>query len=271
MGPDWSSGLSLSGARSSVKGQRRVHVEFKCEVRQLLKPEEFAASGVKDTSFPCAVGIAASSSDCGKWPRYVQLTNGKIYGCDLIISATGVNPNTEPFTSSAPFEIADDGGFKVDSNFHTNIKDVFAAGDACTASWDPSPHWFQMRLWSQARQMGAFAARCMMANMVNEQLDQDFAFELFAHVTQFFGYKVVLLGRYNGQGMANNYELLVRCTRGDEYVKVVLHGGKMCGALLVGETDLEETFENLILNGMDLSTMKDILLDPDIDIEDYFD
>lgn len=47
--------------------------------------------------------------------------------------------------------------------------------------------------------------------------------------------------------------------------------GRMHGALLIGETDLEETFENLILNQMDLSSYGEDLLDPSIDIEDYFD
>ena len=77
----------------------------------------------------------------------------------------------------------------------------------------------------------------------------------------------------------------------------------MAGAVLVGDTDLEvgaanhtlilsnsgshvcmhvtyatpgghffqETFENLILNQMDLSRFGESLLDPNIDIEDYFD
>ena len=45
----------------------------------------------------------------------------------------------------------------------------------------------------------------------------------------------------------------------------------MEGAILIGETDLEETFENLILNQMDLSIYGEDLLDPNIDIEDYFD
>ena len=56
-----------------------------------------------------------------------------------------------------------------------------------------------------------------------------------------------------------------------EYVKVILHDGKMQGAILIGETDLEETFENLILNQMDLTRYGEDLLNPDIDIEDYFD
>jgi len=34
---------------------------------------------------------------------------------------------------------------------------------------------------------------------------------------------------------------------------------------------LQETFENLILNQLDLSRFGESLLDPNIDIEDYFD
>jgi hypothetical protein len=43
------------------------------------------------------------------------------------------------------------------------------------------------------------------------------------------------------------------------------------GAVLLGETDLEETFENLILNRFDLRFLGEHLLDPDLDLEDYFD
>ena len=85
--------------------------------------------------------------------------------------------------------------------------------------------------------MGAYAARSMVAhtsknhhivlqnfdrnyshNMIcftgGEDITLDFCFELFAHVTQFFGFKVVLLGRYNAQGLGNDYEILLRCTKG---------------------------------------------------------
>ena len=53
--------------------------------------------------------------------------------------------------------------------------------------------------------------------------------------------------------------------------QAVMQDGKMQGAVLIGETDLEETFENLILNQLDLSSYGEDLLNPDIDIEDYFD
>ncbi|XP_071589180.1 pyridine nucleotide-disulfide oxidoreductase domain-containing protein 1 isoform X3 [Heliangelus exortis] len=169
------------------------------------------------------------------------------------------------------FALGEDGGLAVDKHMHTSLPDIYAAGDICTASWEPSPVWHQMRLWTQARQMGWYAAKCMAADTLGESIDLDFSFELFAHVTKFFNYKVVVLGKYNAQGLGLDHELMLRCTKGQEYVKVVMQNGRMMGAVLIGETDLEETFENLILNQMDLSAYGEDLLNPDIDIEDYFD
>lgn len=48
----------------------------------------------------------------------------------------------------------------------------------------------QMRLWTQARQMGWYAGRCMAARVLSETIELDFCFELFSHITKFFNYKV---------------------------------------------------------------------------------
>ena len=81
-----------------------------------------------------------------------------------------------------------------------------------------------------------------------------------------------MLGKYNAQGLSRDeHELLLRVTKDVEYVKTVMVDGRMVGAILIGDTDLEETFENLILNRMDLSRFGEGLLDPNVDIEDFFD
>lgn len=51
-----------------------------------------------------------------------------------------------------------------------------------------SDHWFQLRIWRQARASGLYAAQCM-ADSVDE-LGSRGAFDLFVHATQFFGYQV---------------------------------------------------------------------------------
>ncbi|KAG7495904.1 pyridine nucleotide-disulfide oxidoreductase domain-containing protein 1 isoform X1 [Solea senegalensis] len=258
LGPDWHEGIALRGAEQV---SRKVSVEYQCEVEKIFTSEELLNSQ-QQTLTP---------ENNGSWPVYVQLTNGKTFGCDFVVSATGVVPNTEPFLQGNKFAIADDAGLQVNDYMMTSEPNVYAAGDVCTAGWEHSELWQQMRLWTQARQMGWYAGRCMAAHVLSEPIELDFCFELFSHITKFFNYKVVLLGKFNGQGLGTDHELLVRCTKGQEYVKVVLRGGRMVGAVLIGETDLEETFENLILNQMDLTPYGEELLNPDVDIEDYFD
>ncbi|XP_054024007.1 pyridine nucleotide-disulfide oxidoreductase domain-containing protein 1 [Dryobates pubescens] len=266
LGPDWHEGLALKGTKEF---SHKVHIEILCEVKKIHLQQEFLLLQQTSLAFP-KEGQKAEPDEV-LWPVYVELTNGNIYGCNFIVSATGVVPNVKPFLDGNDFDVGEDGGLKVDKHMHTSVPDTYAAGDICTASWEPSPVWHQMRLWTQARQMGWYAAKCMAADTLGESIDMDFCFELFAHVTKFFNYKVVVLGKYNAQGLGLDHELMLRCTKGQEYVKVVMQNGRMMGAVLIGETDLEETFENLILNQMDLSAYGENLLNPDIDIEDYFD
>ncbi|KAM4747831.1 pyridine nucleotide-disulfide oxidoreductase domain-containing protein 1 isoform 2-T2 [Rhinophrynus dorsalis] len=268
LGPDWHEGLNL---KATEEFSRCVHIETECEVRHIFLQDEFLRLNCTDLPFPREGNVECGATSDTVWPVYVELTNGKAFGCDFIVSATGVVPNTEPFISGNNFDLAEDGGLRVDEHMKTSLSDVYAAGDICTASWKVSALWQQMRLWTQARQMGWYAAKSMAADVLAQPIEMDFCFELFAHVTKFFNYKVILLGKYNAQGLGNDHELMLRCTKGMEYVKVVLQNGRMVGAVLIGETDLEETFENLILNQMDLSSYGEDLLDPNVDIEDYFD
>ncbi|XP_034235707.1 pyridine nucleotide-disulfide oxidoreductase domain-containing protein 1 [Thrips palmi] len=248
LGPDWHAHWELHGRDESKA--RPLRVEYGCEVARMLPGDD-------------------------RWPAYAELTNGVTIGVDLVVSATGVVPSVHAFANGNPtLRLHDDGGILVDEHMRSSVPRVFAAGDACTAGWAHAKHWFQMRLWTQARQMGAYAARCMVADKdgaIAEVL-QDFCFEMFTHVTRFFGHKVVLLGLHNGQKLdRGEWEMMLRAVKGKEYVKLVLQQGRVQGAVLVGDTDLEETFENLILDQVDVSHLGEDLLNPHVDVEDYFD
>ncbi|KIH50516.1 hypothetical protein ANCDUO_19405, partial [Ancylostoma duodenale] len=102
------------------------------------------------------------------------LSNGSSVDCNFVIWATGVTPSTKVWRDNCEeLKISStDGGIVVDDSLRTSVADVYACGD--------------MRLWTQARQMGDYCARSMMAN---GDVDIDFCFELFTHTTTFFGYK----------------------------------------------------------------------------------
>ena len=212
--------------------------------------------------------VKVDDSCGGVWPLAVTLADGRMYGVDYVVSAIGVE-HSDPIAGNL---VCKGGAIQVDEFMRASAAGVYAAGDACFVllSEEVEREWFQMRLWSQARSQGIWAAYCMLGQ-------QDYVaspLELFAHATHFFGYKVVLLGRFNGQGLDKKsaaYQELVRSSPGHHYVKAVLFHGRLTGAVLLGDTDLEETFENLILNRFDLRFLGNRLLDPDLDLEDYFD
>ncbi|CAH0557780.1 unnamed protein product [Brassicogethes aeneus] len=240
LGPDWYKNLTIKGG-SNTPTKLKVHYQSEIESIQ-------------------------SKND----NLVVKLTTNEEIFCDLVVSATGVNPSTN-YTIKNSLKLSNDGGILVNEYMQSNIPNIFAAGDICTTNFPPAKHWFQMKLWTQARQMGCYAAKCMSSHNKNEEILQDFCFEMFSHSTKLFGYKVILLGLYNGQKLGNEYEILLRMTKEREYIKFVLQNHKLQGVVLIGDTDLEETCENLILNQLDLSPYGDDILNPDIDIEDYFD
>lgn len=75
----------------------QIEIENKCEVKEILNRQEY----LKKVELKEIEAI----NDKEEWPAYVQLTNGKLYGCDFIISATGVTPNIQAFTKNNKVKI----------------------------------------------------------------------------------------------------------------------------------------------------------------------
>ncbi|VDK46514.1 unnamed protein product [Anisakis simplex] len=267
LGPHWAVTSDITG---SLK-ERSVHVIYNVEMESIVNADEAETSEQQGAWFT------------GDWPLYVRLSDGQILGTDILINATGVEPNSKMWKEQCDeLILATDEGIIVNEHMMTSVPDVYACGDVCTAVWKWADHWMQMRLWTQARQMGAYCGRAM----VLREIQLDFCFELFTHVTHFFGFKVIFLGRFNGDGVPKPWHALMRITKNEEYIKIIVHNGRVqgklysahfkekldiLGAVLVGETELEDMVENLILNQIDISDLEDDLLDPAIDIGDYFD
>ena len=57
-------------------------MEFEVEVERILTSNEFSN----------LQSISEATDSTEFWPVYAKLTNGKIYGADMIINATGVEP-----------------------------------------------------------------------------------------------------------------------------------------------------------------------------------
>jgi len=236
------------------------------------------------------------------FPLLVALSDGSgPFECDAVVAAVGVRPDTSwlpPSLERSP----SDGGVLVDARMRSSAgPSLLACGDACTVREGArGTRWFQMRLWSQARATGAAAGRSAAGfdeDGTFEKADDDdgggeppHSLELFAHATAVAGLRVILLGLYNGQGLEDEPEEdIVTFCREEEggsggggggasggapapsFARALLLRGRLAGAVLIGETGLEGVFEDLILDGIDVSFLGPRLLDPDLDLEAIFD
>ena len=127
LGPDWHSSMNT---KSGLSQGKKVSIETECEIQD----------------------IKVQNNEV-----LVTLSNGKTFSTDFIVSATGVIPGGK-MIKVPNLELDNQDAIIVNQEMQTNIKGIFAAGDVCSCQhWDHSPHWIQMRLWTQARQMGAYA------------------------------------------------------------------------------------------------------------------
>ena len=129
LGPDWHS--NLSSKSGILKNSKNITLETGTEVSRIEQKNEHEV--------------------------IVTLSNGKKFICNFVISATGVIANGDIIKIS-DLKLDGDNGIIVNEQMETNLRNIYAAGDVCSCHhWKNSPHWFQMRLWTQARQMGAYA------------------------------------------------------------------------------------------------------------------
>jgi pyridine nucleotide-disulfide oxidoreductase domain-containing protein 1 len=91
LGPDWAQNLEIKGTHK--ERSHNVLVENECEIKRIMTRSDYLKEFSNDVKLN-------TNDDVDDWPVYVELTNSKVYGCDFIVSATGVRPCVEAFTKS---------------------------------------------------------------------------------------------------------------------------------------------------------------------------
>lgn len=213
----------------------------------------------------------------------VVLSTGEKIVCDLIVCGTGVAPSVKWLDGSGlELEAGPSGAYGVSVHAvsgRSSVENVFAAGDCSTVLSTGKDgiksigaDWFQRYLWTQARAGGTATGRGIVAHLMGIEDETGMEFELFTHATRFFDVPVIFLGRYAAQGLGEGYKMLEESTN-ENFVRVVLHDGRVRGALLVGEEAAarSETYENLILDALHVEHLGSSLVNLDAEIEDYFD
>jgi len=190
------------------------------------------------------------------------LTNsGRRIACDLVAVALGIVPNGELLDDSG-VERAPNGAVRVDSTLASSAPGVWAAGDVASVEGQ------QLGLWEPARHQGRVAG----ANMCGAQEQYRPGVHYFA--TRLFDLDFARMGEIDdGPGRS----ALVDFPRGTGHIayrKLTIEGGKVRGALMIGEKtakvrSIGKGLKRLIDSGTDVSQVSARLLDPSFDVAGF--
>ncbi len=191
----------------------------------------------------------------------VSLRSGQTLPCGLLAAALGVVPSAE-FLKGSGIELDQDGAVLASRTLATNVRNVWAAGDVARVEGEA------LRLWEPARSQALVAAE----NMAGGRAEYRPGVHYFA--TRLFDLDFARLGKIE---RADGREHLVDLPRGTgtiAYRKLALEGGRLVGALMMGERSARvrrsgRHYKRLIDTGADVSRIRDKLLDPGFDFEGW--
>jgi len=155
--------------------------------------------------------------------RHVQLDDGTILDCDLVVVGIGVRPNTSLAETAG---IATDNGVLVNEFLETNVSGIFAAGDI--ARWpDPRAGRIRVEHWVVAERQGQTAARNILG-----------AREQFVTPPFFWSNHFEIAIRYVGHGSRDDRAILSGDLKAKDASVIFRAGDKVTAVASVGR-DLE--------------------------------
>jgi pSer/pThr/pTyr-binding forkhead associated (FHA) protein/NADPH-dependent 2,4-dienoyl-CoA reductase/sulfur reductase-like enzyme len=261
-----------------VQGLRHVGVDVTYVVRERAILPSFLDAEASELVFRKlrAAGVTLVLQDeiaeihrRGAGPRWADASLRSVSGvttkagrripCQLVGVAIGARPNIGFLRGSA---VETNRGVVTDQYLRTNVATVFAAGDVAHArdvrrGTDLPP----AGLWQPARMQGQVAG----TNLASDAPVQPYDPGTPLHVTHLYELDFAAVGEPNPRA-GNRVEVLITRPEPDTYKKVVLRGGRVTGALFIGDRRGALLFKRLMDLGLDVSPIRDRLLDPHFDL-----
>lgn len=204
----------------------------------------FKKNGVEILTGKSAAEILGDNNASG-----ILLSDGKKIDCQMIIVGKGVRPNTE-LAASSGLDI--NKGIVVDEFLRAADENIFAAGDVAE-TYDISSGQRRINaLWPCAVEQGEKAA----LNMMDKKIS--YRGSLSMNSADFFGVACISMGITKPK--SGEYETLSK-QETDAYKKIVIKDNKIVGAVFTGNVKPAGTVNMLIRSAIDISRVKDRLLD----------
>ena len=173
--------------------------------------------------------------------------------CDAIVSCKGVKPEVSPFEKT---ELSIDQGIKVDDHMKTKIDDVFAAGDVTEMYNSFEGSYCNIPILPNAYGGGY----CAGINMSGGDSKIETVYPM--NSLQIFDVQMITMGLLTPtekDGVLSSFDPEKKV-----YRKLVIRGGKLIGAVLLGDIDRAGILNNIIRSNLDISSIKEELLNSKI-------
>jgi NAD(P)H-nitrite reductase large subunit len=187
----------------------------------------------------------------GKKVTGVVLKDGAKIGCDLVVVAIGVVPNTGLLKDSG---VALNRGVLVDNQMATNMPDVYAAGDVAEGPSVLEEARRVVPIWPNAYRMGKVAGM----NMAGKLDVYDGSMAMNSVEVNHLPIISVGLSRASGP----EFEIMTRIDRTARiYRKIILRDDVVVGAILVNSIDRAGIFTGLIRDKINVQNFKQSLIE----------
>ncbi len=248
----------IGGGLIGIKAAEALHargvgvtvIELEERVLPLMLDEDgakLAAEAVERAGVTLVCGVPAEriAVEAGAVVG-VDLAGGARLDCDMVIVAAGVRPE---ITIAEGTDIETDRGILIDDRCATSCEHVYAAGDVAQVRVPLPGEAGVLPIFPSAYRQGKTAG----ANMAGaeETLGSEFAM----NSVQVFDLPVISVGRAGDDGQD-----VLRKVNGRSFRKIVLEGGRIVGALFVGDIDRAGIVTGMMRQGVNVAGMKDLLL-----------
>ncbi len=177
----------------------------------------------------------------------VTLKTRKQVPADLVITAIGVSPNIQLVKNTS---ISINRGILVDEAMQTNVKDIYAAGDVCEKN---------IPIWPNAFKQGRIAGENMASG------NAEYTGSIAMNSVELCGIPTISIGKTSLE--QDKYEILeMRKKEESIYKKIVLENNHIVGCIFVGDIERAGIYTGLIINRIDISNIKDKLLEEDFGV-----
>jgi nitrite reductase (NADH) large subunit len=182
----------------------------------------------------------------------IKLTDGRTLNCQMVVFSKGVTPNLD-LAQEAGVQV--NKGIVVDDHMCTSQANIYAAGDVAEVKDVLTGERTVHALWPNAMQQGYVAG----VNMGGGERIYDGGFGMNA--INVFGTPVIAMGLLRPE-LRSGAEVLSAKGHG-WYRSLVVRGGRIVGAFLVGEIDSAGVINYLITRKINVEGLTNAVLRPD--------